>query len=389
MKVALIVEWLETWRGGAETSTQQFIHELVDLGVQVDVFTRSHVTARPGVRVYPLRTPGPSRALHAVQFTRRADRAALASGADVIHAISPSLAAHVYQPRGGTFAETIARNRALRGTRAARVFKRLAQHVNVKQRLLLKLERRMLGGPETPVVLALSDYVVRQLHEHYHLPDARIRKVFNGVAPDDTADSERNRQREEVRRLYGIGAEDVVALAVAHNFRLKGVGTLVEAVARMAEAARAGRLRVLIAGKSRAAPWESLVRRRGIADLVEFVGPTQRIRHFYHAADFLVHPTYYDPCSRVVLEALSSGLPCITTRFDGAAEMVTEGQTGFVLDAPEDAGTLADRIARMLDGEARRRMRGAARALPPADMRRHAEEVVALYRALLGERESG
>jgi len=382
VKVALIVEWLETWRGGAETSTQQFIHELVDLGVQVAVFTRSHVTARPGVEVHPLRTPGPSRAVHALQFSRRADRAALASGADVIHAITPSLAADVYQPRGGTFAETIARNRVLRRTSVARTIKRLAQHVNVKQRVLLKLERQMLTRPNPPVVLALSDYVVRQLHEHYRLADARIRKVFNGVAPDTTPEAERAEHRAEVRRLYRVEDGEVLALTVAHNFRLKGVGTLLDAVGRLQAQGRAERLKVVVAGKSRIAPWENRAKRRRVGDIVQFVGPTQRIRHFYHAADLLVHPTYYDPCSRVVLEALASDLPVISTRFDGAAEMIADGENGFVLDAPDDAATLAERIGRMLDDGVRGRMRAAARALPPADMRRHAEEVVAVYRSL-------
>jgi UDP-glucose:(heptosyl)LPS alpha-1,3-glucosyltransferase len=334
------------------------------------------------VEVHPLRTPGPSRALHALQFSRRADHAAKESGADVIHAISPSLAADIYQPRGGTFAETIARNKALLRTRAGRALKHLAQHVNVKQRLLLKLERKMLTAPQPPIVLALSDYVVRQLHEHYDVPPERIRKIFNGVAPDHTPDESRAKHRQEVRALYGLDPSAAVGLTVAHNFRLKGVRTLIDATARLRSTGRQDGLHVLVAGKARTASWESLAKRRQVADIVQFIGSTQRIRQFYHAADFLIHPTYYDPCSRVVLEALASGLPCITTRFDGAAEMVQEGQTGFVLDAPEDADILADRIARLLDGAVRQRMRAAARALPPADMRRHAEEVVEVYESV-------
>jgi UDP-glucose:(heptosyl)LPS alpha-1,3-glucosyltransferase len=125
------------------------------------------------------------------------------------------------------------------------------------------------------------------------------------------------------------------------------------------------------------------VQRRRLADVVQFVGPTQRISHFYHAADFLVHPTFYDPCSRVVLEALASGLPCITTRYDGAAEMVGDGESGFVLDAPEDVDTLADRIAVLTDDATRQRMRAAVRDLPVADMHRHAQEVVEIYRTVM------
>ena len=48
----------------------------------------------------------------------------------------------------------------------------------------------------------------------------------------------------------------------------------------------------------------------------------REMRNAYFAADFLVHPTFYDPCSLVVLEALACGLPVITTRANGASELL-------------------------------------------------------------------
>ena len=52
MKVALVVEWLDSWRGGAETSTLQFLHHLMDRGVEVHVFTRSRPSPAPGLHVH-------------------------------------------------------------------------------------------------------------------------------------------------------------------------------------------------------------------------------------------------------------------------------------------------------------------------------------------------
>ena len=49
-------------------------------------------------------------------------------------------------------------------------------------------------------------------------------------------------------------------------------------------------------------------------------------------------PTYYDPCSLVVFEALACGLPVITTACNGAGELITDGREGFVIPAP-DAST--------------------------------------------------
>src|SRR6185312_17202667 len=83
-------------------------------------------------------------------------------------------------------------------------------------------------------------------------------------------------------------------------------------------------------------------------DRVHFVGHCPDMRNAYFAADFLVHPTFYDPCSLVVLEALACGLPVITTRYNGAAELLSPPADGLVLDDPHDAPATAAAITRML-----------------------------------------
>ncbi len=386
MKVALIVEWLDAWRGGAETSTQQFIAHLIDLGVELEIYTRSRLSPRPQMAVHTIKSAGPSRAFRTLSFCRRADEAVRAGDCDLVHAIAPSMAADIYQPRGGTYAETIRRNLALRTHRPARMLKRLAQGVNVKQRMLLQFEREMLTREDGPMVIALSDYVIDQLHRHYHLPDERIRKIFNGVDPDETDSATRAQQRCDVRSLYEIGKNDLLVLTVAHNFKLKGVRTLIEALSLLSGDPALAHLRALVVGKDKILAWQRLVDRRGLDRVVQFPGASQRIRAFYHAADVLCHPTFYDPCSRVVLEAQAAGLPCITTRFDGAAEVLEDGVTGYVLDAPEDATALADRLRRLADPATRQRMADAAHAAPGADMHRHAQAVVDLYQSLNGRR---
>jgi UDP-glucose:(heptosyl)LPS alpha-1,3-glucosyltransferase len=76
-----------------------------------------------------------------------------------------------------------------------------------------------------------------------------------------------------------------------------------------------------------------------------------------------VFPTFYDPCSLVALEAWASGLPVITSRFNGAAELMTPGEEGFVVDDPRDARQVALWMECLLDESARSKMAYAARAL--------------------------
>jgi UDP-glucose:(heptosyl)LPS alpha-1,3-glucosyltransferase len=82
---------------------------------------------------------------------------------------------------------------------------------------------------------------------------------------------------------------------------------------------------------------------------VRFLGYCPDTRDCYFAADFLVHPTFYDPCSLVVLEALACGLPVVTSRFNGASELLSPPREGYVIDDPHDHGRLAWCLSQLLD----------------------------------------
>src|SRR5262249_44622821 len=98
------------------------------------------------------------------------------------------------------------------------------------------------------------------------------------------------------------------------------------------------------------------------------------------AADFFVHPTFYDPCSHVVLEALACGLPVITTRYNGASELLQPPREGFVLDDPHDHERLAGAMARLLDPARRPACApGARRARAPWTREHHYRSLLASF----------
>lgn len=379
MKVALISEWLDAWRGGAETSTLQFIHRLMDAGVEVHVFTRSRPAPAPGLDVHTVSGAAMTRTRRSITFAHRVERVLRNSPFDVIHAISPCRGADIYQPRGGTVAESIERNLTLRHSPAVRELKRYANRMNLKQRYMLRMERAILGDPHGPIIVAISDYVVRQLRTHYGVPDTRIRKVYNGVDVDHAPPSQRAADRRAIRHEFVVADDELLVLTLAHNFRLKGVQRWMEAMAALASRGIVG-IRSLVVGRGDSPRWHKLAERLGLNGRLVFVGPSGRVAEFLHAADVLVHPTYYDPCSRVVLEALAAGLPVVTTRWDGAAELIRNGTNGYVLREPTDVEQLADDVAGLLDLAARRRMAvAAAEVADRVSMERHARELLSIY----------
>lgn len=384
MKVAIISEWVDAWRGGAETSTLQFMHGLMDNGVQLHVITRSRPSPTPGMEVHTISGARMTRTRQSVTFAHRVERMLRENEFDIVHAISPCRAADIYQPRGGTVAETIQRNLALRSPGLSRWIKRHANRLNAKQRYQLSYEKAIFQNAHGPLVVAISDYVVRQLKEHYGLGDDRVRKIYNGVNPVLGSLEDRKRNRDELRREFGIGADDLFVLLVAHNFKLKGVRRWMEALAMLVKAG-VGSVRSVVVGKGDTGGWQRLASKLGIARHLTFAGPSGRVPAYLDAADVLVHPTFYDPCSRVILEGMVAGLPCITTCWDGASEVIDHGVNGFVLNNESNTTTLAGTVKKLLDVELRESVgKHAAEIVSQVSMDRHVRQMLELYQELRG-----
>jgi UDP-glucose:(heptosyl)LPS alpha-1,3-glucosyltransferase len=384
MRVAIIQEEVDLRRGGAETSTLEMARHLALLGLDVTVIHRDPRSKgipagapTPGVdevHFRPVAADGASRALRTYRFVQAANRVCRDARFDIVHAVTPCLAANVYQPRGGTFTETIARSTAMNPA-WLRELKRLGRRFNIRQRFLFRLERVLLSERRKGVyVAALSDYVQRQVVE-LGFPAERVRVVFNGV---DVPALELD---DRTTRRAALGWPETVPLVlfVAHNFKLKGLRELL-----WAAASAASEWGLVVAGRDDPRPYQRLADRLGLTARVRFVGTQTPVAAWYAVADVLAHPTWYDPCSRVVLEALSLGLPVVTTRYNGAAEVMEEGRHGVVIDKPSDVAALAAGI----DSALQPRIHDACRADAPRlsarlSMARHARELMALYEYVL------
>ena len=126
-----------------------------------------------------------------------------------------------------------------------------------------------------------------------------------------------------------------------------------------------------------------LSRELGISDRVIFTGPQSDVKRFYASADIFVFPTLYEPFGNVCLEAMASGLPVITSRINGASEIMEEVDH-LLLDEPSDVKTLAAKVGFLLkNNEERMKIGQAMRKIAERHtISINAHQFVKLYQAL-------
>jgi len=392
MRVAIVQQRVDVRRGGAETSTIEMARCLAQTGLDVTIVCQPpHPHTDDDLVFLPVAVPRWPRTMQAVRFVRGADRLCQEGGFDIVHAITPCLAANVYQPRGGTYAQTIKRGLALTSSPVLRGVKRIGRLFNSRQQYLNRLEHTLLTRHRNRVtVAALSDYVRRQVESGLAFPPERIRVVFNGVDVAPLSDEERARHRADLRARLQLDAGTPLVLFAAHNFKLKGLAELIRAAAIDPASHSANPWTLAVAGRDNPRPYERLARRLGVAERVQFRGTSVPIRAWYAAADALAHPTWHDPCSRVVLESLCLGLPAVTTRYNGAAEVIEPDRHGEVVEGPGDIRGLAAAIDRVLQPAVRKAcLADASRFREQFSMARHAEQLALLYEEILADSAPG
>lgn len=135
----------------------------------------------------------------------------------------------------------------------------------------------------------------------------------------------------------------------------KGVSLALEVVRRLREKGLEFGLRLIGHWKDDAFLRESeaFVAAHGLARCVEFAGELRSPEEIYRDMDILFLPTRRDSFPRVIMEAMSWGIPAVATRVDGIPEMVEEGATGL-LAAPGDTRGFAAALERLLEDAALR-----------------------------------
>ncbi len=346
MRIGLAIYRFNPRKGGAERYAYDLSTRLAGRGHEVFVFCAEGVET-PGVVLVKVSTAAYPRWLRSLSFALQHRRIVSRFNLDVILGFGNTLELDVYQSHGGVQRIWMEREIESYDNLSERKIKAFLLKSSVNQKVQRWIEEYGIRQKRASRIVAISDMIKRHMMGHYDLGTDAIDVVYNGV---DTA------------RFCPAGVvpdDPLKILFCAGNFRLKGLSPLLGALGELRKEQPAFTL--LVMGRGRKERYEQLIEGLGLKDNVEFLGERSQPEAVYREAHALVHPTFYDACSLTTMEAMASGLPTITTAWNGASALIGEGE-GFVIDDARNIAALKSAILPLFDREERTLMGRRARA---------------------------
>jgi glycosyltransferase involved in cell wall biosynthesis len=285
------------------------------------------------------------RSLDPLQFRRSAASRLRASSAEVslgLGAIAPATDVVWVQSVHRAWLRAARRIRIGRVEVPAQVRYAMPRHL-----VLLAMEREYFTRFRPRAIMCTSEREVEDLAELYGVERSITAVVPNPFDPRQFNLDRRREHRSAARQRLGVGDDDLALLFVANELHRKGFGETLSALARIDDP----RVTLHLIGRAPPTPYSSLIQRLGLSRRVRYHGPTNDIGWWYAGGDLLVLPTHYEPFGLVIVEALASGVPVITTRIAGAATAVEHGESGLIQEDPYDISELASLISVALDAD--------------------------------------
>lgn len=213
--------------------------------------------------------------------------------------------------------------------------------------------RRFLS-PMGRKVIVLSDLARPYCRDRLGVADENLFTVPNGVdvnrfKPCDPA------TRDRLRAEFNVGQDEVLVLFVGRLEQEKQPNLVVDLAAAMRSRGDTKTRFMIIGDGTLKEAIAASILKQGLEDRVTLLG-FQHPLIAYQAADLLVMPSLYEGFGLVAAEAMAAGCAVLRSRTGGHADMIEEGETGYVcesdsadfiktamsiLDAPEDLARVA------------------------------------------------
>ncbi|MGO8864796.1 MAG: glycosyltransferase family 4 protein [Acidimicrobiales bacterium] len=189
-------------------------------------------------------------------------------------------------------------------------------NTSLYRRMAIWAERWSYRPGQLQLLAPVSHQLAGKIREAY--PGVEIQEAPNGV------DLDRFRQdasvRQVVRSELGTDERATVALFVGGDWDLKGLALAIDALATARSIA--GRIELWVVGAGDVRRFGDYAEAAGVREAVRFLGWRRETERYYQSADIFLCCSSYESFSLALLEAAACGLPIVTTRVGGTAEML-------------------------------------------------------------------
>jgi glycosyltransferase involved in cell wall biosynthesis len=202
-------------------------------------------------------------------------------------------------------------------------------------------------------VVGVSDACVNTLTPY--VPSKRLSRIYNGIPLDRIIS--KGAETAAFKQTEGIPSDAIVVTSVGRISRVKGYHTFVKAAVRVL---KNHQIHFLLIGPEEDPPLAQELKKIaaaiGIAARFQFLGGRNNVAQLLAASDIFVSTSLQEAHPLTCIEAMAAGLPVVATRSGGTEEVVSDGETGFLVPVGDDEAVAQALVKLISDAELRERM---------------------------------
>jgi len=377
MRIAMLVRRFDPSGGGTERDLAAAAQCLARAGHHITIYAaRAPMRSWQEMAVRRLPIPPLSRTVEALSFGLLAARIARRDGAALTISFGRTADADVIRCEGGAHAGYLEEARRWEGGASSAVRALSTYHA-----AQCRMEALGFRSARLSLVASISRLVGDDLERRFAIPHSKMEVLYNGVDLERFRPAPDPRMRDEVREQLGIDATAPVVIFIGSGFARKGLKGLIEAWPLLD-----AKPYLIVAGHDRAPGfYQALARRLHVERRILFLGRRNDAANLLAASDALALPSLFEAFGNVVLEAMASGVPVLTSARCGAAEVLPAQLRPFVVQDPMNPAEIAQRLKAIL--EAPRELGRIARAAAEQfTWERYGNRLVELITALTGSK---
>ncbi len=318
MKIALNHTYLRI-EGGVERYVYNLANILLSKGHEVDFYgirAETHINGLNFVRVPVVKAPQFLRILSFALFSK----AILEKKRyDIIMGFSKTYYHNLYRDGSGCREDFL---RALGRKRKLTCYELVVRYI----------EKKRYCDPKLKKIITVSNMVKQGIEREYPKTCGKIEVLYSGVHIDEFRRINKKRARRLILDELGVDGIGRILVFIGNDFYRKGLDIALSSIEDK------NCLLVVLGKDKNMEKYKKIVKNKGLDSRVFFLGFRRDREVFLRGSDIMVLPARFDAIGNVIVEALASGTPVVTTRYAGGGELIKDGVNGFVCKTLEEFG---------------------------------------------------